>query len=69
MDVRRGVPKYYSTQLIKVRRVGIIEDYIANNYTVKMLCDKYKVNVTEVSYTLTLYFKKPDRNLTLSSKV
>lgn len=62
--------KWYNDRgLTRARNAMIMEDYIANRFTIDLLAQKWKLSRQMICGILTLYFKKPDVNLYLKSKV
>lgn len=47
----------------------IMELFIASDMPIKDIAKLYKVDQTTISRIITMYFQKPDRELTLASRV
>jgi len=51
------------------KRVAIIEDYIGNGLMINEICIIHNVTMPTVCEIITKYFKKPDKDMVLQSKV
>lgn len=50
-------------------KAKIIELYVYRKMTLKEIADRFSVSKTTVSKTVSLYFKKPDKDFVKMSKV
>lgn len=50
-------------------KAEMIELYVYRKMTLKEIADRFSVSKTTVSKTVSLYFKKPDKDFVKTSKV
>lgn len=61
--------KWYTRPIALYSNGLIIEDFVANDMSIKEIANKHKVSQGTVQRCISYYFKKPEHSLTLLSRV
>lgn len=56
-------------RLYRTDKASIIEDYIANNKSIRQLAKEWQTREHVIQAIIELYYKKPDYTITIMSKI